>query len=493
MSFAGFGPLGKFGWGTSTLQALDAQTSRVVRHHATTAQTLTGGHSGSSSSEHSGLPPFPSLGGVLLSPERGGGGDGAGRLLDLTAGAEAAVFPAAVFTDNESENHPLQYRLDMHDRKRAFNDLPKDVSDAQLKHQQAALESLQRRHAAMKKLPTAQQTALMRAAVWICSLVVHVFLRELLLYPLVRDQLEGGEHFYQRSLQQNDSLRAELREIRNAIYRDATDTAWQGGVDKVQQTWAGAWEEERREWLPRLGEYLVRAQVSALRDICASHEHQDIPEPSPPTSHDLSYGQQLVQMWEILTANMLKTGNMQGIPRPRQDVDWALPDGFEPAHDLTYGPPPAEKAQPLAPTGLMKKPVPFVSVSDPDPSTSTSLPPPRQLTPAADSPSTYVPFGASLTRLTPLPDAASRDDRMSVDKAITDAAESSKSAHRRAALVHYGSEEAEDLARRKSLIASAADKATSLNEFLADKKHTTDLAGSYLHDEVTLAFRNHGK
>jgi len=71
-------------------------------------------------------------------------------------------------------------------------------------------------------------------------------------------------------------------------------------------------------------------------------------------------------------------------------------------------------------------------------------------------------------------------------------AEESKEAHNRAAIKHYGSEQAEQQAKEKALIASAADKAIALKEFLTEKDHTTDLDGSYYYNEVTLAFRNHG-
>ena len=489
MSFAGFGPLGAFGWGTTAAQAVEQQAALVSQHYEVVAQLVgkaaAGAQSvGADSLAGSSLPPFPSLEGVLLS---GGGG---GRLLNLTAGAEAAVFPAALFTDNQAENRPYQYRVDVHNRKREFNDLPKDIRDATAAFQQAALDSLQRRHAAMERLPIAQQAALLHAAQWLSALVVHVYLRELLLYPLIRDNVDGGPHFYQRSLKQNDQLRATLRDIRATVYKDAADSAWQSRVAEAQQAWQTAWEAEQKEWLPRLSEYLKRAQVSTLRDICATHEHQDIPEPSPPTSHDLNYGQQLVQMWAILTANMMKTGNMQGIPRPRHDLDWALPDGFEPTHDLTYGAPPQERGKQPAATGLTSKDVDWLSLSDPNPHTASELP---QARPApAGNAADYLPWGASLTRLVRLPDATSEAARTAIDNLIADTANFSKSAHRRAALAYYGSEEAEQLATRKALIASAADKATSLNEFLTEKNQTTDLSGSYYYDEVTLAFRCHG-
>ena len=483
MSFAGFGPLGGFGWGTTTLQAVEQQVAFVVQHFEATTQLL--GKDGQSAAGLSPLAPFPSLEGVLLAGS---------KLLNLTAGAEAAVFAAAVFTDNQAEDKPLQYRLDVHNRKREFHDMPQDIREATLSFQQAALSSLQRRHAAMEKLPVAQQAALQQAAHWLCALVVNVYVRELLLYPLIRDQIDGGLQFYQQSLKQNDQLRVALREIRGAVYKDAADSSWHGKVGAVQQAWLAGWQAERKDWLPRLSDYLTKAQVSTLRDICATHEHQDIPEPSPPTSHDLNYGQQLLQMWDILTANMLKTGNMQGIPRPRYDLDWALPDGFEPTHDLTYGAPPAERAKQLSATGRSSKDVPWLSLSDPAPKTTEGLPPARpQPTPVAGSPARpYLPWGASLTRLVRLPDAGSEQARTAIDRVIAETAEYSKSAHRRAAIAHYGSEEAEELATRKALIASAADKATALNEFLTEKNHTTDLEGSYYYDEVTLAFRCHG-
>ena len=483
MSFAGYGPLGGFGWGTTTARALEQQASLIVQHYEVTAQLISKASSQpADSSVGSSLPPFPSLEGVLLA--------GRGKLLNLTAGAEAAVFPAAVFTDNASESRPYQYRVDVHNRKREFHDLPKDIKDATAQFQQAALDSLQRRHAAMEKLPLAQQAALQQAAQWLCALVVNVYLRELLLYPLIRDRLEGGDHFYQRSLKQNDQLRVALRDIRNTVYKDAADSQWQGRVAEAHSTWLAGWESERKRWLPPLSDYLSKAQVSKLRDICATHLHQDIPEPSPPSSHDLSYGQQLVQMWDILTANMLKTGNLQGIPRPRHDLDWSLPDGFEPTHDLTYGAPPAERGQLPASTGLTNKEVPWLSLSDPNPQTATELPPTRPL-PSGNA-TTYLPWGSSLTRLVRLPDASSESARTAIDGVISETANYSKSAHRRAAMAHYGSVEAEQLATRKALIASAADKATSLNEFLTEKNHTTDLSGSYYYDEVTLAFRCHG-
>jgi hypothetical protein len=108
------------------------------------------------------------------------------------------------------------------------------------------------------------------------------------------------------------------------------------------------------EWIAKLVAYLQHAQVTALRDICASHEHPGIEEPTPATSHDLNYGmrllfypsilypsaplsplfpllcpkrlshltlgQQLAQMYEILYLYLTRTGNMQGIPRPRHGM-----------------------------------------------------------------------------------------------------------------------------------------------------------------------------
>ena len=485
MSFAGYGPLGAFGWGTTTAQAIERQVSLVVAHYDATVQLIgkVAAHSHADSAPGSSLPPFPALSGVLLA--------GTGKLLNLTAGAEAAVFPAALFTDNQTENRPFQYRMDVHNRKREFNDLPKDIRDATTHFQQAALDSLQRRHAAMEALPVAQQAALLQTAQWLSALVVNLYLRELLLYPLIRDQLEGGATFYQHSLTRNDQLRVALRDIRSTVYKNAADSSWQSRVSEAQQAWLAAWEAERKEWMPRLSEYLTNVQVSTLREICATHEHQDIPDPTPATSHDLNYGQQLTQMWELLTANLLKTGNMQGIPRPRHDLDWALPDGFEPTHDLTFGAPPAERGKQRAATGLTSKDIPWLSLSDPSPTTSTELPPLRP--PPTGNATTYLPWGSSLTRLVRLPDAASEQARTAIDRDIAGTAEYSKKAHRRAALAHYGSEEAEQLATRKALIASAADKATSLNEFLTEQNHTTDLQGSYYYDEVTLAFRCHGQ
>ena len=480
MSFAGYGPLGGFGWGTTTAAALDQQVALVVQHFEVTRQLIS--KAASDDSTGSSLPPFPSLEGVLLT--------GGAAVLNLTAGAEAAVFPAAVFTDNQAENRPAQYRKDVHDRKREFHDLPKDIRDATAQFQQAALSSLQTRHAAMEKLPLAQQAALLQTAHWLSALVVNVYLREIMLYPIIRDNIDGGYQFYQQSLKQNDQLRVTLREIRHTVYKNAADSSWQSRVEEAQKTWMAAWEAERTEWLPRLSSFLTKVQVATLREICATHEHQDIPDPTPATSHDLSYGQQLVQMSVILLANMLKTGNVQGIPRPRHELDWALPDGFEPTHDLTYGAPPAERGKPAAATGLNNKEVPWLSLSDPNPRTATELPSARPQ-PTGNT-ADYLPWGSSLTRLMRLPDAASDSARTAIDKVIADTATYSKNAHRRAALAHYGSEEAEQLATRQALIASAADKATSLNEFLMEKNQTTDLSGSYYYDEVTLAFRCHG-
>ena len=489
MSFAGYGPLGPFGWGTTTAQALEQQASAVQQKHRSTVdalQRLTDPqHAQGPAANGVGLSAFPPLQGARLT--------GQSNLLNLTvpsiatAAAEAEVFPAAVFTDQQAENLPFDKRQALFWRKREFSDQPKDVVETTQRFQEAALASLQRRHAAMQALPSAQKAVLLHAAEWLSALVIHVVVRELLLYPLIRDHVEGGGAYHQRALRQNDELRALLRTVRTAVYLNPADSTWYAKVADAQAQWLSSWERERQDWLPQLSEYLRHAQVSTLREICASHEHVDIPDPQPPTSHDLNYGQQLTQMWEILYANMTRTGNLQGIPRPRHEADWACPDGFDPANPLMYGPPDDERGTFPPSTGLGAQ----LPQQDPDPQTSTELPPRREAPPS--TPSAYLPFGVSLTRQTKLPDAVSAEARKQVDATIASHANYSKAAHRRAAIKHYGSEQAEALATRKALIASAADKATSLNEYLMEQNHTTDLEGSYYYDEVTLAFRNHGQ
>ena len=336
----------------------------------------------------------------------------------------------------------------------------------------------------MRALDPSAQHILFWSAQWISALVVNVNLRELLLFPLIRDQLNGGADFYSRALHDNDDLRVQLRAIRYTIYHDASSTLWYDDVSTAHRKWLASWEKERKEWQLPLSDYLRHVQVSTLRDICATHSAgSSVVDPKPPTTHELNYGQQLIQMFEIQYANMVKTGNLQGVPRPRQEVDWVCPDGFDSV---------VPERRPVSEIGHFPKPTGFGEQrpkQEPEPVTSPDLPP---LRPSPRPSAPYLPFGTNLTRLTKLPDAPSAESRAATDALILQHAEESKEAHRRARLKYYGSELAEQLATRKALIASAADKAVALKEFLLEDKHTTDLEGSYYYDEVTLAFRCHG-
>jgi hypothetical protein len=213
-------------------------------------------------------------------------------------------------------------------------------------------------------------------------------------------------------LNRNEALRHELRAVRRAIYADPASTHWFTMIGSIHSRWYDIWREEECRFGSPLTVYLRNVQLSELSDICATHETPALPEPTPPTSHDLNYGQQMQQLFIILYTNFIKTGNMQGIPRPRHDSDWALTDGFESLDPLFFSPPSDEIAKDLPYTtyGVLKP------KEEPEPELKRELPP--AITGTGTGAKTYLPFGASLNRLTVLPDAKSVEDRKRVTELL---------------------------------------------------------------------------
>lgn len=465
MSFTGAGPLGTVGWGTPASQALQKQAEEVRKRYDEVQGVI------KKKAESFPPLPFPELTSVRKPNS---------RVLNLTADSKPDPWPAAVFTANELQNWPEEKRTVLAQRKKEYMDQPADIVEATKAYREAQLASLQRRHAAIESQSADKRAVIHKVAAWLSSLVVNVRLREILCYTLIRDQIKGGQEFYDASLKSNDHLKEVLRALRVAIYNDPSTTEWYKKVDEAQNLWAQSWEKESKDWVPKLSEYLVKAPAQTLVDICASHENPGIAEPTPSTNHDLNYGQQLTQMYEILHLHHTRTGNMQGIPRPRWEADWACTDGLEPAYRPTYDNIDGFPGKPPKATG---RGVPSL-VEDPDPPMAKELPPAKD--------AALPNIGIGLPRIVTHPDATTPEIRKEFtaknEKRKRDSIDSIQAAR----LTKFGTVEAEKAADDAHLIDVAKDRAKSLTEYLSREPHTSDLEGSYYWNEVQLAFRNHG-
>lgn len=464
MSFTGAGPLGSFAWGTTTRQALQTQEKDISNKYNLVQQAIS-----KPDAEFSPLP-FPHL----TSSTK----PGLNHILNLSAN-ETSVWPAAVFTANEAENLPADVRGKMQMRKREFSDQPADIVTATNKFRDEALASLQRRHAAIEALPAAQRSVIYKAAEWISAVVVNVGLREGMLYPLIRDQIQGAS-FYDAAITANDTLRALLRHIRMTIYTDASSVEWYSDISRAQQMWQQGQDAEEKNWIPKLEAYLQNAQLETLRDICQSREHPGIEEPKPATSHDMNYGQQLQQMFQIQYLYITRTGNLQGIPRPRHEAEWACADGYQPAYHPTYDEIDGLKGTAPAPTGKGVQ----AFKEFPEPKFSTEVPPPS---------SKELPeVGASLNRVVAHPVAATQAILDEFIKDNTTRRNESVAAIEKALIAKYGSLESKENLDKAHRELIAKDREKSIQEYLKNELHTTDLEGSYYWNEVQLAFRCHG-
>ena len=321
MSFTSYGILGNLGWGIGCIEALTIQARDINSKYTHVQSALNNNNTSSTSQDlhpaalhteetkkldvfNNGVRgfgmtsstgtgtstyrsvPFPPLGFELK--------DQTSRVIRLSPSHDGMVFPAAVLTDNEFENWSRKDREALALRKRAFTDQPPDVIRHTQEFRANALASLKRRHEQIDGLPSEQRAVLHSVAGWISALVVNIRLREILIYPLIRDHLQGGEQYYVDVLNRNEALRAEVRAVRRAIYQNASSTHWYQNIASIHETWSNIWIEEKSAYEVPLTNYLKTTQVSTLRDICATHDSPALPEPSPPTSHDLNYGQQLV-------------------------------------------------------------------------------------------------------------------------------------------------------------------------------------------------------
>ncbi len=109
-------------------------------------------------------------------------------------------------------------------------------------------------------------------------------------------------------------------------------------LDNIEQVWKKNWEWERESLVLPVVEWMRTLQVPNLAEVSGTSA-QPIPNPSPPPNQDLNYGQQLVQMWQVLRKYHLRTGFFQGIPKPRHEPDWSCKDGFELFPDTARGGP----------------------------------------------------------------------------------------------------------------------------------------------------------
>jgi DMSO/TMAO reductase YedYZ molybdopterin-dependent catalytic subunit len=269
--------------------------------------------------------------------------------------------------------------------------------------------------------------------------------------------------------------------VRRVIYEHASAVEWYPEVSRAHELWAQGVAIEEKEWLAKLEAYLQKVQLESLRDVSQSREHPGIEEPNPPSSHDYNYGQQLTQMYEILNLYMSRTGNMQGIPRPRHEADWACTDGYEFAYSPAYDEIDGVKGTAPPPTGRG-----IVSLKDfPEPNFSTELPPPSN---GKNLPN----IGISLNRIIAHPDAKSPEIRAQFTKENEERKNESLTSIEKAHIAKFGSKEAEEMVDKEHKVQVAAERAQSLQEYLKGEFHTTDLEGSYYWNEVQLAFRNHG-
>jgi hypothetical protein len=138
MSFTGAGPLGSFAWGTTTIQALQSQHKEINHKYDATSAAI-------NNKENRDFPPQPF-------PELASKSKSGTNILNLTSEHGVPVWPAAVFTANEVENWPADKRVYIAQRKKEFSDQPQDIIDATTTFREAALHSLQKRHAAIGNL-----------------------------------------------------------------------------------------------------------------------------------------------------------------------------------------------------------------------------------------------------------------------------------------------------------------------------------------------------
>eukprot|EP00026_Physarum_polycephalum_P004505 Phypoly_transcript_04526.p1 GENE.Phypoly_transcript_04526~~Phypoly_transcript_04526.p1 ORF type:complete len:537 (+),score=90.25 Phypoly_transcript_04526:545-2155(+) len=186
-------------------------------------------------------------------------------------------------------------------------------------------------------------------------------------------------------------------------------------------------------------------------------------------------------MYEMLNLYLSRTGNVQGIPRPRHEADWALSDGFEPTYRPVYDAIEGLKGTAPHPSG---RGIPALREFPEPVKFSTELPPAH---------SKGVPnIGVSLNRVVAHPDASTPQVRAEFTKDNEQRKDESLSAIEKAHIAKFGSKEAEQVIKQAHLMEVAGDRAASIQQYLANDPHTTDLEGSYYWHEVQLAFRCHG-
>jgi len=305
MSFSGTGPLGSFGWGTTVTQALESQAYEVTAA-------------------------FDQIQHVLDEKE-----------------AKPLVLPvdlAAVMTPHEEVDWSEAELFEFHNRKQQqllqfTEETEGDINRLTESWRKVQREFYDYQKIEVMQLPVEQRNVVYAIADLFSVLGVTLYLREALLYPLVRDQegADGETHLLKERLH-IQLIKEKLRKVRKAVsYHLHSRTTWIDQIGEIRALWDKSWKEESEVVLPRLTRWLQELSTPSINEISFYQQHSSIQAPDPPSNHDLNYGQQLTQMFFILRGNYLRSGFFSGIPKLRHEPDWVSPDGFQTLPDICFG------------------------------------------------------------------------------------------------------------------------------------------------------------
>lgn len=445
MSFTGTGFLGSFGWGTTTYQALIYQEEKLdnaLKH----VKSLLMKEKTSNEEEH------------VDSCER--------------------INAAAFFIKDEHQWDEEKRNKFMMDRRKSES-LSDSMSHEIQNWQKRQLNLLKDKQRMIESLDPHHRRIIESVADLISIFVINIHLREIMIYPLARDQLPNvGDHLFMQAVKGNEVIRRLLRIVKDKLTNDLNNMEWMPFIDQSHHVWKENWKWEKNAIVLPLAEWLSYAPMPDLVSVSGSKENP-LPIPNPNPNHDLNYGQQLVQMFELLRIHHIRTGYFQGIPKSRHEPDWVCIDGFQPLSENTYGGSNAsfinEPKQPSHPT-------------------MHHVPSHLHNAKVVEHPQfkDYPPIGESIRGLERVPDAPTPDDRKMMEKIqeleIKESQEAIQEAHKK----EHGGVVMEKLENIAHNVSNSVDKAKSYFRWLTSDKHTDDLDGSFNKVEVNLALRNHG-
>ncbi len=188
MAFTGSSFLLGYGWGTTTSQALDLQ-AKVISDRFIRLKDLLNGKS-----------------------------------IDIKPSEEEQVYSAAFVAAVPSDLDWSQERKrDFAIAKRQKSHLTHEQITTTQEWQKAQLDLLHQKQKIVESLSTHDKQVLESIIDLLSALVINNYLRQAMIYPLARDQIQNGESLFAHGLERGESFILQLRIIRERIGADVKD------------------------------------------------------------------------------------------------------------------------------------------------------------------------------------------------------------------------------------------------------------------------------